>query len=165
MAKLHSVTLELQCELDCSRDSSSPSIQSWPLFQQQTAEVLKAYAIPDLWVEEYFSVDCQHDAFRYPNNPVLRFITPKDTCRKLDIYPVKLTQDAISIDVSGAALTASSPVGKGGSDTSIDANNVFGLESRPYYEGQDPVSESLPITSQQQAKCTHLFSRCFRRYR
>lgn len=79
----------------------------------------------------------------YPNNPVLRFITPQDTCRNLDIFPVKLTQDAISVDVSRAALTASSPVGKGGSDTSIDANNVFGLESRPYYEGEDPFTGEI----------------------
>lgn len=28
----------------------------------------------------------------YPNNPVLRMLTPQDTCRKLQIYPVKLTQ-------------------------------------------------------------------------
>jgi nitrite reductase/ring-hydroxylating ferredoxin subunit len=28
----------------------------------------------------------------YPNNPVLRALTPQDTCRKMDIYPVKLTQ-------------------------------------------------------------------------
>lgn len=29
---------------------------------------------------------------RYPTNPVLRAITPKDTVRNLDVYPVKLTQ-------------------------------------------------------------------------
>ena len=28
----------------------------------------------------------------YPNNPVLRALTPQDTCRNLQIYPVKLTQ-------------------------------------------------------------------------
>lgn len=28
----------------------------------------------------------------YPGNPVLRALTPKDTCRPMDVYPVKLTQ-------------------------------------------------------------------------
>lgn len=28
----------------------------------------------------------------YPNNPVLRVLTPQDTCRPMDVYPVKLTQ-------------------------------------------------------------------------
>jgi len=44
-------------------------------------------------------------ASRYPSNPVLRLITPQETCRNLDVYPVKLTQDAILIDVEGAANT------------------------------------------------------------
>jgi len=33
---------------------------------------------------------------RYPNNPVLRILTPRDTCRNLAIYPVKLTQVGMS---------------------------------------------------------------------
>lgn len=37
---------------------------------------------------------------RYPQNPVLRLLTPKDTCRKLSVYPVRLTQDAIEVDIS-----------------------------------------------------------------
>lgn len=40
-------------------------------------------------------------AARYPNNVVLRLLTPKDTCRTLEIYPVHLGQDAISVNVSG----------------------------------------------------------------
>ena len=68
-------------------------------------------------------------------------ITPQSLCRKLDIFPVKLTQEAISVDVSGAALTASTLSGRGGADTSIDLNNVFAEETRQYYEGQDPESE------------------------
>ena len=38
----------------------------------------------------------------FPNNPVLRMLTPQDTCRKLEIYPVQLSQEAICIDLSGA---------------------------------------------------------------
>ena len=92
---------------------------------------------------------------RYPNNTLLRLITPQSLCRKLDIFPVKLAQEAISVDVSGAALTASTLAGRGGADTSIDLNNVFAEETRQYYEGQDPESESArPGASQ--AKLSHL---------
>jgi len=75
---------------------------------------------------------------RYPTNPVLRAVTPKDTVRNMDIYPVKLTQDAIMVDVSGAATTKFQGAGRGGSDTSIDANNVFALQPRTYLEGSGP---------------------------
>ena len=37
----------------------------------------------------------------YPSNPVLRALTPSSTCRPMEIYPVKLTQEAILVDVSG----------------------------------------------------------------
>lgn len=81
---------------------------------------------------------------RYPNNPVLKVITPQATCRNMDVYPVKLTQEAISVDVSGAVDTGSSvPRGKGGADSSADNNNVFSDDSKPYYEGQDPLSKLL----------------------
>ena len=36
---------------------------------------------------------------------MLRLITPQETCRRLDIYPVKLTQDAICINVNDASNT------------------------------------------------------------
>ena len=75
---------------------------------------------------------------RYPTNPVLRAITPKDTVRPMDIFPVKMTQDAIMVDVSGAATTKFKGTGRGGSDTSIDANNVFALQPRTYLEGTGP---------------------------
>lgn len=145
---------------------------------------------------------------RYPTNPVLRAITPKDTVRNLDVYPVKLTQvsgapllhappvptyrgqqgtvlactttvhtkrayaiapaprhpkavtcrgigvqDAILVDVGGAASTkfqsATSGSGRGGSDTSIDANNVFALQPRVYVEGSDPDGALARPTSPQ----------------
>lgn len=69
---------------------------------------------------------------------MLRAVTPKDTVRNMDIYPVKLTQDAIMVDVSGAATTKFQGAGRGGSDTSIDANNVFALQPRTYLEGSGP---------------------------
>jgi len=75
----------------------------------------------------------------------LRAVTPQSLCRNLDVFPVKLTRDAISVDVTGAATTTSSPSGRGGADTSIDVNNVFADEGRPYLEGQDPESETLHL--------------------
>ena len=69
---------------------------------------------------------------------MLRAITPKDTVRAMDIFPVKLTQDAILVDVSGAATTKFQGAGRGGADTSIDANNVFALQPRTYLEGSGP---------------------------
>ncbi|EIE21650.1 hypothetical protein COCSUDRAFT_30146 [Coccomyxa subellipsoidea C-169] len=76
----------------------------------------------------------------YPTNPVLRLVTPQDTVRNLDVYPVKLTQDAILVDVSGAATTKFKSA-RGGSDTSIDNNNVFSIEPRVYVEGSTPDGE------------------------
>ena len=86
---------------------------------------------------------------------MLKVITPRATCRDMDVYPVKLTQDAISVDVSGAADTGSSmPRGKGGADSSIDMNNVFSDDSKPYYEGQDPLSKLLSIARDSTAQAS-----------
>lgn len=62
-------------------------------------------------------------------------LTPKDTCRNLEIYPVKLGQDAISVDISGSTTRASGNLTKGGADTSLENNNVYGLEPKVYVEG------------------------------
>jgi nitrite reductase/ring-hydroxylating ferredoxin subunit len=70
----------------------------------------------------------------YPNNPVLRMLTPQDTCRNLEIYPVRLTQEAIEVDMSGSTGGRGSTT-KGGSDTSLENNNVYGLEPKTYVEG------------------------------
>ena len=83
------------------------------------------------------ALTCNVLQIRYPTNPILRMITPQDTVRPLDVYPVKLTQDAIMVDVSGAATTKFQ-TSRGGSDSSIDANNVFAIQPRVYIEGTDP---------------------------
>lgn len=70
----------------------------------------------------------------YPNNPVLRILTPQDLCRNLEIYPVQLTQEAVSIDTSDYAIGAAT---RGGSDTALERNNVYGLEPRVYVQGTD----------------------------
>lgn len=72
----------------------------------------------------------------YPNNAVLRLLTPSNTCRPLEIYPVKLTQEAIAIDISNASMAGfNTTTTKGGSDTSLENNNVYGLEPKVYVEG------------------------------
>lgn len=82
----------------------------------------------------------------YPTNPVLRALTPKDTVSPLRIFPVKLGQDAISVDVS-AATGAGAPAsdgagggfsgGRGGADSSLESNNVFATQPRVYVEGEE----------------------------
>uniref|UniRef100_A0A061QX41 Rieske n=1 Tax=Tetraselmis sp. GSL018 TaxID=582737 RepID=A0A061QX41_9CHLO len=81
----------------------------------------------------------------YPNNPALRMLTPSFTCRPMEVYPVKLTQDAIMVDVANGSLGGVSRVRtKGGSDTSLENNNVFGVEPAVYLEGTDP-SQPLSV--------------------
>lgn len=50
----------------------------------------------------------------YPGNPVLRALTPSNTCRRMEIYPVKITQDAVYVDTSAARLGARALAGRGG---------------------------------------------------
>jgi len=78
----------------------------------------------------------------YPNNPTLRLLTPASTCRRMEVYPVKLTQDAVMVDVANGSLGGVSRVRtKGGSDTSLENNNVFGVEPPVYLEGTDPSQQ------------------------
>lgn len=78
----------------------------------------------------------------YPNNPVLRILTPASTCRGMEVYPVKLTQDAVMVDIANGSLGGVSAVRtKGGSDTSLENNNVFGVEPPVYLEGTDPSQQ------------------------
>lgn len=56
------------------------------------------------------------------------------------IFPVKLTQEAISVDVSGAQFRG--PAGnRGGAGSSIDNNNVFSMQPTVYFDGMDPAQE------------------------
>lgn len=81
----------------------------------------------------------------YPNNPVLKALTPKDSIANLKILPVKLTQDAILVD--GSELKGS-VFSRGGADSSLENNNVFYSEPRVYVEGTDPND---PMNSDGQA--------------
>ena len=71
----------------------------------------------------------------YPNNPVLRAITPQDTCRPMEVFPVKVTAEAICVDpgnsnLSGADYNNETSSSAGGADTSLENNNVFGIEPK-----------------------------------
>lgn len=82
----------------------------------------------------------------YPGNPVLRALTPESTCRPLEIYPIKLGEDAIFVDVTrGSQGGVRSARGSGGSDTSIENNNVFTVQPTVYFEGMDPTQESASV--------------------
>lgn len=81
----------------------------------------------------------------YPNNAVLRVLTPVDLCKPLQIYPVKLSQDAILVDVSGASGAATVARDRGGADTSLENNNVFSVQPTVYFDGMDPTKESASL--------------------
>ena len=90
----------------------------------------------------------------YPNNLVLRMLTPVSTCRPLEIYPVKLEQDAIGVDISGSTTRiTNTTTTKGGSDTSLENNNVYGLEPKVYVEGS-PADEAVSTSAIAQVATT-----------
>ncbi len=73
-------------------------------------------------------------ACRYPNNPVLRLLTPRDTARNMVVYPVKLESEAILVNVgssAGAPLTST----RGGAGTSSARNNIYALQPQTYVQG------------------------------
>eukprot|EP00877_Chromochloris_zofingiensis_P005134 jgi/Chrzof1/14621/Cz09g09230.t1_TEF5 len=80
----------------------------------------------------------------YPNNPVLRALQTADLCRPMDVYPIKLTQEAIYVDV-GSARAPKSRADRGGAGTSLEGNNVFTVQPNVYFEGQDPTQESASM--------------------
>lgn len=83
----------------------------------------------------------------YPGNPVLRALTPSNTCRRLEIYPVKLTNDAIYVDTSAARIGTRGRTDRGGAGTSVENNNVFTVQPNVYFEGQDPLTQSASVYS------------------
>ena len=72
----------------------------------------------------------------YPDNPVLAKLTPQETCRNMEVFPVVVAEeeDAIYVGVKDGSLGPGfvSQSFKGGSDTSLENNNVFGIEPRMY---------------------------------
>lgn len=83
----------------------------------------------------------------YPNNPVLRAITPQDTCRPMEVFPVKVTAEAISVDpensnLTGAGYNNETSSSAGGADTSLENNNVFGIEPKMYLDSGEEIGDS-----------------------
>lgn len=87
----------------------------------------------------------------YPDNPVLRALTPLETCRPMETFPVRMDpeQGIISVDfeasnLAAAGLSGSStrPVTTGGAATSAERNNVYGIEPRVYVQdGETEVED------------------------
>lgn len=64
------------------------------------------------------------------------------------IFPVKLAQEAIYVDVSISTQKGlKAAAGRGGAGTSIENNNVFAVQPTVYFEGMDP--------SKVRARCMH----------
>jgi len=84
----------------------------------------------------------------YPNNPVLRRLTPKDTCRPMEVFPVKVDDTAISVDPVNSNLSSTdgyvweSASTTGGSASSLENNNVFGIEPQMYLTTGEKLDDS-----------------------
>ena len=69
---------------------------------------------------------------------MLAKLTPQETCRNMEVFPVVVAEeeDAIYVGVKDGSLGPGfvSQSFKGGSDTSLENNNVFGIEPRMYTE-------------------------------
>lgn len=103
------------------------------------AKLTQDYCIECPTTKTLFSLKTGEIVAWYPTNPVLRALTPRDTCRSLDIFPVKVTQDAISVDASASGGSGGSavPSTRGGADSSIDRNNVYAISPKTYTSDDD----------------------------
>lgn len=82
-------------------------------------------------------------------------ITPKETCRPLELYPVKITNNEISVSFGGGTLGGvESRNTKGGVNTSLENDNVFFMEPKVYIDDPDEdknlLSSSLTTTKTKQ---------------
>lgn len=108
-----------------------------------TADFRENYGIVCPGTDTVFSLKTGEIMEWYPTNFVLRTLIPKDTCRNLEVYPVKMTKDTIYISFKSGNLGGMQSMrSKGGANTSLEDNNVFGLEPRVYVEdsGQETVA-------------------------
>lgn len=104
------------------------------------AKLTQDFCIECPTTKTLFSLNTGEIVAWYPTNPILRAITPKDSCRALDIFPVKVTQEAISVDASGSSSGGASgavPSTRGGADSSIDRNNVYAISPKTYTSDDD----------------------------
>ena len=75
----------------------------------------------------------------YPDNNWLAWLTPRETCRAMEVFPIEMKQDGIYLDAKNGSLGPDfvAPVGFGGSNTSLENNNVFGVEPAMWVEGEE----------------------------
>lgn len=57
---------------------------------------------------------------------------------------MRLSQEAISVDVSQARFSRAAS--RGGAGTSLEDNNVFTVQPTVYFEGMDPTKEAATVT-------------------
>jgi nitrite reductase/ring-hydroxylating ferredoxin subunit len=135
--------------LSLSFSSTTPNHQIYAIEARSPAEGAYSEGFADAKLTQDFCIECPTTKTLfslktgeivawYPTNPILRAITPKDTCRALDIFPVKMTQEAISVDASGGSSGGSAvPSTRGGADSSIDRNNVYAISPKTYTSDDD----------------------------
>ena len=75
----------------------------------------------------------------YPENPVLKALTPQDTCRPMEVFSVEVRDDGIYLDAKNGSLGPNfvAPIGLGGANTSLENNNVFAVETPMYVDGEE----------------------------
>ena len=89
----------------------------------------------------------------YPENPVLRALTPIDTCRPMEVFPVRVAGGTVAVDFAhsnlatgsaaeGSLLGLSTPTTSGGADSSAERNNVYGIEPRVYLQDGSEVNDA-----------------------
>jgi len=91
----------------------------------------------------------------YPTNPVLRLLTPQEVAgRPMEVFPVRVDEAASTISVafgssnlSALGLDGSSTsTTSGGVETSIERNNVYGIEPRVYLQdGSDADDQGASL--------------------
>ena len=120
----------------------------------KSAKFTQDYGIVCPTTESVFSIVDGSILDWYPSNPVLRKLTPKETCRPIEIYTVGVRGDVIHVNPEGSLKDwvpesglrsdftmpgqLTTGLSKGGSDTSIESNNVYGVEPKMYLEGTNP---------------------------
>ena len=105
------------------------------------ARFTEDYGIECPTTKSVFSIKTGEVLDWYPNNPVLRFLIPTDSCRPLEIYPVRVLGDKVYVSFrKGTQGGVQTMVNKGGVNTSLEGNNVFYQEPKMYVEGSSPDS-------------------------
>eukprot|EP01023_Acetabularia_acetabulum_P053964 TRINITY_DN605_c2_g1_i2.p2 TRINITY_DN605_c2_g1~~TRINITY_DN605_c2_g1_i2.p2 ORF type:complete len:351 (-),score=53.35 TRINITY_DN605_c2_g1_i2:268-1320(-) len=106
-----------------------------------TAKFTQDFGIECPSTKSTFSLKTGEILTWYPDNFVLRTLTPSSTVRPLEIYPNQVVEDTIYVNVSQGTLGGvMNPVTTGGTATSSEQNNVFGLQPQVYVEGSDKDS-------------------------